>query len=76
MNTNDSVYSPGSTDCDLSEAYITRTWLADSRQWCSTWCDFPHIKTVTLEQNKFGPSNWTDVGTEFHSLKAFKKNEL
>ena len=30
MNINDSIYSLGSTDCDLSEAYITRTWLADS----------------------------------------------
>jgi len=30
MNTNDSVYIPGSTDCDLSKAYITKTWLADS----------------------------------------------
>jgi len=28
MNTNDSVYSPGSTDCDLNEANITRAWLA------------------------------------------------
>jgi len=31
MNTNDSAYSPGSTDCDSNEAYITKTWLADSR---------------------------------------------
>ena len=23
-----------------------------------------------------GPSDWTDVGREFHSLEAFKKNEL
>jgi len=30
MNTNDSVYSLGSRDCDLNEAYITRAWLADS----------------------------------------------
>ena len=42
----------------------------------STWCDLPQIKTVTLERNKFGPSDWTDVDREFHSLEAFKKNEL
>jgi len=31
VNTNDSVYSVGSTDCDLNEAYTTRAWLADAR---------------------------------------------
>jgi len=28
LNTNDSVYSPGSTECGLNEANITRAWLA------------------------------------------------
>jgi len=27
MNINDSVYSPGSRDCDSNQAYITRAWL-------------------------------------------------
>jgi len=31
VNTNDSVHSLGSMDCDLNEAYITRAWLAVSR---------------------------------------------
>jgi len=31
MNTNESVYSVGLTDCDLNEANTTRTWLTDSR---------------------------------------------
>jgi len=31
MNINDSVCSLVSTDCDLNEAYTTRTWLVDSR---------------------------------------------
>jgi len=31
---------------------------------------------VTLVQNKFGPNDLTAVGTEFHSLEAFRKNEL
>jgi len=31
MKTNDSVYSMGSTNCYLNEAYTIRTWFADSR---------------------------------------------
>jgi len=45
-------------------------------QRCSTWFDFPQLKVVNLERNKFGPSDLTDAGREFHSLEAFRKNEL